>query len=589
MDTPEPFTLLADINLPFLIAALLMILSIVLGTLSARFGFPLLLVFLGVGMLAGEDGIGNIPFDNYPVAYLVGNLALAIILLDGGLRTRVENFRVGLWPALSLASVGVLLTAGLCGLFAAWLLDLPWLVGILLGAIVGSTDAAAVFSSLNNSGVHLKQRVSSTLEIESGSNDPMAIFLTVVLIEALVSSEGASAGALALRLFEQMGIGALMGWIGGRLGVPLINRLQLAEGLYPLLVTAFGIAVFAATNSLGGSGILAIYLTGIIIGNQRIHAKQNILQVLDGLAWLAQIGMFLILGLLVTPHRLLEDALPGLLIALFLIFVARPVSVAIGLAPFVFSWQERVFVAWVGLRGAVPIILALFPIIAGIPESQQLFNIAFVVVLVSLLLQGFTLAPVARWLQVEVPPEPAPLQRMALELPTAQEYEIFVFHFDEKTHVSDVAVGELNLPEGTRIMAVFRHEVLNYPGEHDLIHPGDNLLVVGRTEDVAALARLFSTARAPRRLDNRVFYGDFLLDGAASLRDVGFFYGFNIPVPEDQPEITLAEYIGQRFGGHPVVGDQIADQRVTFVVAEVHGDSIVKVGIKWNPTETPKP
>ncbi len=571
-----------DIYVYFFATALLMMLSIMLSTFSARFGFPLLLVFLAVGMLAGEDGIGRIPFDDTESAYLIGNLALGIILLDGGLRTRVETFRVGLWPALSLATFGVLITAGLCGLFAAWLLGLPLLTAILLGAIIGSTDAAAVFSLLNNSGTQLQQRVSATLEIESGSNDPMAIFLTVALLEALVRDDSGSTMSLLLNLLQQLGIGAVMGVVGGLLSVPLLNRLALAAGLYPLLVTAFGIFVLSITNLFGGSGILAIYLTGIFIGNQRIPSKQGTLQVLDGLAWLAQIGMFLILGLLVTPSRMIGDAAAGLAIALFLIFIARPVAVAIGLAPFVFSLRERVFVAWVGLRGAVPIILALFPVMAGLPESGLLFHIAFVVVLVSLLLQGFTIPLAARLLKVEVPPQPVPVQRMALELARTQDFEIFVFHLNELTHCNNIAVRDLGMPVGARIAALFRDETLHYPDRDSVVKAGDYLLVIGKSSDLHHLSRMFSTRPAPKRLDNRVFYGDFLLDGAARLMDIKLFYGLDISTPDQRPDITLAEYIAQRFGGHPVVGDQVQDHAITFVVAEVDGDEIRKVGMKWN-------
>ena len=578
-----------DTNLIYFAIALLMTISIVLGTFSARFGFPLLLIFLGVGMLAGEDGIGGIPFDNHQVAYAIGNLALAIILLDGGLRTKVENFRVGLWPALPLATFGVVITAGLCGLFAAWLLDLPLLVGVLLGSIVGSTDAAAVFALLNNSGTHLKQRVSSTLEIESGSNDPMAIFLTVALLEALTSDEGGLTGTLLLSLVQQLGIGGLMGVVGGMLSVPLINRLHLSDGLYPLLVASFGVLIFAITNMLNGSGILAIYITGIFIGNQRVRSKQNILQVMDGLAWLSQIGMFLILGLLVSPHEILDTAIPALIISAFLILIARPIAVAICLAPFVFSLRERTFVAWVGLRGAVPIILAIFPMTYGLPEAPLLFNVAFIVVLVSLLLQGFTIAPAARLLKVEVPPEPTPFLRHALELPTKREYEIFVFHLDERTHCTNIAIRDLGMPIGTRIAALFRDESLIFPKGETVVRSGDNLLVVGKSEDLSSLSRMFSTTHTPRHLNNRVFYGDFLLDGAAPLKDVKLFYGLDIQIPESKPDLNLAQYIAHRFGGHPVVGDRIEDKAITFVVAEVQGDEIRKVGMKWNQPRTQKP
>lgn len=274
------------INTLFLIGAMLIGASILASSLSSKLGMPLLLIFLVIGMLAGVDGPGGIVFDNVDTAFMIGNLALAIILLDGGMRTRVENFRVGLWPALSLASVGVILSAVATGLFTAWILDLPWLMGLLLGAIVGSTDAAAVFSLLQGKGLNLKQRVGATLEIESGSNDPMAIFLTITLVEMLRIGQETFDLSFLVVLIQQFGIGGVCGIAGG-LGLAwLVNRVRLASGLYALLITSGAILVFSATNSIGGSGFLAIYLTGLVLGNRRVHHLQNILHVQDGMAWL---------------------------------------------------------------------------------------------------------------------------------------------------------------------------------------------------------------------------------------------------------------------------------------------------------------
>ena len=370
--------------------AALLLISIVASAFSARVGAPLLLVFLVIGMLAGEDGPGNIAFDDFRLANLLGSLALAIILFDGGLRTRAELFRVGLRPALSLATVGVLITGALLGLFAAWVLRIDWMQGLLIGAIVASTDAAAVFSLLHAHGISLKQRVSATLEIESGSNDPMAVFLTVALVELLAS--GRPLDWTLLESFAlQMGLGAVGGWVGGQALAWLLNRLSLPPALYPLLAAGGGVFIFGAVALADGSGFLAIYLAGVVIGNRKVQGEENILRVHDGLAWLSQIGMFLMLGLLATPVELVPTAAPGLLIALFLIFVARPLAVFVSLIPFHFPWQERLFISWVGLRGAVPIILATFPLLAGLPRATLFFHVAFVVVLVSLMVQGWTI------------------------------------------------------------------------------------------------------------------------------------------------------------------------------------------------------
>ncbi len=566
------------INTLFLIGAVLLCFSVLASSLSSRLGIPLLLIFLIIGMLAGVDGIGRIQFEDANTAFVIGSLALTIILLDGGMRTRVENFRVGLWPAMSLASIGVLISAALTGALTAWILELHWLQGLLLGAIVGSTDAAAVFSLLQGKGLNLKQRVGATLEIESGSNDPMAIFLTITLVEMLANGQTSFSWSFALLLIEQFGIGAICGLAGGFGLVWLVNRVTLPAGLYPLLITSGAIMVFAATNKIGGSGFLAIYLTGLILGNNRVRNLQNILQVQDGMAWLSQIGMFLMLGLLVTPSEMVIIAMPAVLIALFLIFVARPIAVLICLAPFVFSWRERMFIAWVGLRGAVPIILAIFPLLAGLEQAQLLFNLAFVVVLVSLLLQGSSLPLAARLCKVEIPPQPEPLQRTSLDTAIEGDFELLVYQLDNANWCVGVALRDLKMPDDTRIAALFRGNHLLHPTGSTQLALGDVLCVVGRPRDLPALSKLFSKAQPPRRLESRSFFGDFILEGEAQLGEVGKFYG--IAVPEDMRELTLAAFFSRQFGGHPVVGDQIEWEGHTWVVAAMDNDWILKVGLK---------
>jgi cell volume regulation protein A len=398
------------LNLPLLAAAALVFVSVLAGLFSARIGLSFLLVFLLTGILAGEDGPGGYVFDDIRLSFWVGNLALAVILLDGGLRTTFATFRTGLKPASVLATVGVLVCATITALAGVLFLGLDWGSAMLLGAIVGSTDAAAVFALLTRSGVTLNERVAATLEIESGVNDPMAVYLTLAFIALLapgVAASGAAAGSqMAWAFVQQFGWGALAGVVGGFAMTALLNRVAARDaggGILALLIGAAGLSVFAATGVLGGSGFLAVYLFGLIVANRASEAVAPTLAAMDGYAWLAQAGMFLLLGLLVTPSKMLPALLPALAVALVLIFVARPLAVWLCLWPFRFTPRETWFIAWVGLRGAVPIVLALFPLLAGTPNAALLFNVAFVVVLVSLLTQGSTIGLVARRLGVALP------------------------------------------------------------------------------------------------------------------------------------------------------------------------------------------
>lgn len=479
----------------FIIASILMLLSIFASKVSDRFGIPALLFFLMLGMLAGSEGIGGIPFDDHALARSVGVMALALILFSSGLGTQWQSVRpVSLWGFV-LSTLGVLVSAVIVGLFAERALGFTLEEGLLLGAIVSSTDAAAVFSILRSKGVSLRGNLKPLLEFESGSNDPMAVFLTIGMVQVL-TQPGASLIYLVrlfvLQMSIGMAVGALMGW-----GILfLVNRLKLGyEGLYPVLTLALAILTYGISDLAGGNGFLSVYLAGIIAGNNNFVHKRSLLEFHDGLAWLMQIAMFLTLGLLVFPSDLVPVMGLSLLAAACLIFVARPVAVFLCLLPGPFTIRERLFVSWVGLRGAAPIILATFPLMAGIPQSDLIFDIVFFVVLTSVLLQGTSIPLTARWLQVDAPLSKQRTYPIEYNPDSGFKSELKELIIPEDSIAIGKKIFELGLPPGGLIVLIGRENEYILPSGTTSLENGDTLLVLADSEVFRRMSAEINTKR----------------------------------------------------------------------------------------------
>jgi potassium/hydrogen antiporter len=532
-----------DVDTLILVCGVLLLLSIVSSKFSTRFGVPVLVLFLGLGMLAGSEGLGGIEFEDYQLAYGIGTLALGLILFDGGLRTPLSAVASAWKPAVLLATVGVFITAAVTGLAASWILNISLLEGLLLGSLVGSTDAAAVFAILRSGGVQLRPHLAYTLEMESGSNDPMAIFMTIGCLEILSGRMGWGPG-LAAMLFQQMVIGTLVGLSTGWFAVWATNRIKLdAAGLYPALVTAFGLTAFGLAAASGGSGFLSVYLAGIVIGNQPLVFKRGILLFHDAAAWLGQILLFVMLGLLIFPSRLTGVAAQGLAIAVVLILVARPIAVVLMLLPFRYTWREQTLISWVGLKGAVPITLATFPFLFGLPDAPLLFDIVFFVVLISAVVQGWSLPLVARQLKLDLPIELRPPVTLEISSLRHVDGDIVEYLVGGDSLAAGRRVRDLALPEGVVIALIARDQQVIPPQGKSRIEVGDHVIVVMRPHLRPMVDHVFSE----RNVEHKGLPAalEFPLRGSIRVEQLEEFYGITMNAFAGA---TLDEVMRQRLG-----------------------------------------
>jgi cell volume regulation protein A len=564
-----------------LLGSLLVLFGIMSSLVALRFGAPLLLAFLVVGMLAGESGPGGITFDDVEAAYTVGSIALGLILFDGGLRTRFHAFRNVIGPAGTLATTGVALTAAFTAPVAALTLGMNWAEALLTGAVVASTDAAAVFFLLHARGLRLRPRVNATLEVESGLNDPVAIFLTIALLEYLMLGNKTWSG-VALLLGRDFVLGGLIGYAGGKVMVLVLNRLDLPQGLHAPFVATAAVVVFAVTQSAHGSGFLAVYIAGLVVGNSSTRAHNTLVAFLDAATWLAQIGMFVILGLLAWPSRLPQSLLPALAVAFTLMFIARPAAVFLCLWPFPFSTREKLFISWVGLRGAVGIFIASIPLLVGLPRAHVFFDVGFVVVLVSLVVQGWTIAPAARRLRIAMPRTDVTAIRTELDLPGQLAQELVGY---------PVVGGSPYLRRGIRpswakLTLVVREGHVLTPEEAGDVREGDYLYFLAPPDRAPALDRFFVESPQAAMAEPAVIE-DFFVPGDATLGALAEIYG--VAVAASDAETKLADYFAKRIARAPHTGDVVPLGSVALVAHTVTNGKVTTVGLQLAEPDPVRP
>jgi len=563
---------LDSVSITILLGAVLVMAGILSSLLALRFGAPLLLVFLVIGIIAGDSGPGHIEFDDVRTTYLVGSVALALILFDGGLRTKFQNIRAVLLPSMVLATIGVLLSALITAPVAKYVLELNWIESLLVGAVVASTDAAAVFLLVHAQGLRLRPRVGATLETESGTNDPFAIFLTLMLVE-FISSGRSSAAHVLLELLREALLGAIIGVIGGRVIVIALNRVALPQGLHAPFVLTAALVIFGVAQLSHASGFLAVYLAGIIVGNQPTRAHNSVVTFLDAATWLAQIVMFVLLGLLVSPQRLASSMGPAVIVALVLMLLARPAAVLLCLAPFRFNWREKIFIAWTGLRGAVAIFLASIPMLVGLSKAYLYFDVAFVVVIISLLLQGWTLAYAARRLHVALPRADRGPRRVELDLPGQLEQELVGYPVRPKSLYFRRGL----IPSWSKPTLVIRNENILSPAEADPIAPGDYIYLLAPPEKAEMLDRFFVDMPPSTAPDPHLF-GDFMMSGEHTLGELTEIYG--VKVDDGASQLSLADYFDIHLDHAPKVGATLVLDTIVLVVRSLSGDRVNVIGLR---------
>ena len=570
---------LDSVSLAILLGSLLVLAGILSSLIALRFGAPLLLVFLLLGMLAGEGGPGGIKFDDVGAAYTVGSIALALILFDGGLRTRLASLRNVLAPAVTLATVGVLITALLTAPVAKFVLGIGWIPAFLMGAMVASTDAAAVFFLINARGLRLRPRVRAVLEVESGTNDPFAVFLALLLVEILLVGDQSWSHAAATFLRDAI-LGCVIGLAGGQVIALVLNRLVLAQGLHAPFVAVSALVVFAFANAVHTSGFLAVYLAGLVVGNKQTRAHNSVVVFLDAVTWLAQIVMFVLLGLLAWPHRLAYSLFGAIAIALVLMLVARPVTVLLCLWPFKFHWNEKIFISWVGLRGAVGIFLASIPMLVGLPGAYLYFDVVFVVVLSSLLVQGWTVALAARKLDIAFTrSDPLP-RRVELDLPGQLAREIIGYPVPANSPYLRRGL----IPNWARPTLVIRNEEILTPTEAHPVREGDYIYLLAPPEKAQALDRFFVRMPPPVSPDPRLL-GDFFVPGTATLGALAEIYG--LQVAADHTEVSLSDYFSEQLRRRVKTGDIVELGPIALLAHKVSNGAVTTVGLRLAEPESP--